>query len=222
MKGELKLALLKISKGMSANLPNATTEGQIYFTIDQGEFYIDMATTESASPISRSFVNGLAYVAGSSAGTDGAWVANHQGLKLRDGLAFIYKPAVNGSNLNEYEVTYTNEENAETSASLSYTCLNLNNTGWKKCYLNPQRPLRDEYLKETMLLIVYNSSLENGVGGWIVIGTQIEDKSAVEGITTTSIIKEDAPDEIPTSGAVIDYIKSLQYNGEYELTNSII
>lgn len=35
------MALFKISKGNSTNLPNTKTDGYCYFTVDDGKFYID-------------------------------------------------------------------------------------------------------------------------------------------------------------------------------------
>lgn len=43
------MALFKILKGQSANLPDVkATEGYAYFTPDDGKFYIDVATADKA------------------------------------------------------------------------------------------------------------------------------------------------------------------------------
>ena len=40
------MALFKIFKGNSSNLPNIMKEGNAYFTIDGGDFYIDISNSE--------------------------------------------------------------------------------------------------------------------------------------------------------------------------------
>lgn len=49
------MALFKISKGNSGNLPTTVTEGYAWFTSDNGRFYIDASSTTRV-PISGSFI----------------------------------------------------------------------------------------------------------------------------------------------------------------------
>lgn len=50
------MALFKILKGKSANLKQTkATEGYAYFTPDDGKFYIDVASTDSADNVVVSY-----------------------------------------------------------------------------------------------------------------------------------------------------------------------
>lgn len=159
-------------------------------------------------------VSGIPFVEGTNAGAEGAWLANRQGLQLRSGLAILYKTDIRGSAEQEYKVTYNNFLGI-TTVKLSYTELNLNNSGWKKCYSDITNVLKTEYSAGEILLMVYDASLDEGNGGWLVLSGRSYDAQTLQGRTVVTDIAADNGDNIPTSGAVVGYIKSLSYDGEY-------
>lgn len=171
------MALFKIAKGLLKNLPKSTVEGFTYFTTDTGELYIDTSSVAVANDdvssqekalLSRTMISSIPFIEGTNANAEGAWLADHPGLQLRSGLAILYKMDIRGSAEQEYEVTYRNFLGI-TTAKLSYTELNLNNFGWKKCYYDITTPLKTEYAAGEILLMVYDSTLDKGSGGWLVL-----------------------------------------------------
>lgn len=210
MKGERAiLALFKIAKGNRERLPLASTEGCTYFTTDTGEFYIDIADSSEGTKASRIMLNGMPYVQGIEENEEGAWKGEHPGLNLRDGLTLIYKPVVDGSALASHSFFADNE-----NINLIYTCFNLNDLGWKKCFLN-NKPLKNEIEKNSIILMTYDKDLDDGNGAWNVLGNQINNNS-FEGHNVVDEITEENLNDIPTVGAIKEYIESLSYNGDYE------
>ena len=169
------MALFKIAKGLLKNLPKSTVEGFTYFTTDTGELYIDTSSVAVANDdvssqekalLSRTMISSIPLIEGTNANAEGAWLADHPGLQLRSGLAILYKMDIRGSAEQEYEVTYRNFLGI-TTAKLSYTELNLNNFGWKKCYYDITTPLKTAYAAGDILLMVYDDTLNKGSGGWL-------------------------------------------------------
>lgn len=158
-------------------------------------------------------LNGLAFIDGEYGDHDGAWVAKHPGLKLRDGLTIIYRPNRNGTTESNYETIYPKITGIAKSI-LSYTCLNLNDQGWKKCYLDNDTILTTQFNAGSSIMMVYNEKMDNSNGAWQVIGTGIGKNILGDRTVETEILSE-ASNNIPTSGAVVKYIKSLSYDGDY-------
>lgn len=159
-------------------------------------------------------ISSIPFIEGTNANAEGAWLADHPGLQLRSGLAILYKMDIRGSAEQEYEVTYRNFLGI-TTAKLNYTELNLNNFGWKKCYYDITTPLKTEYAAGEILLMVYDDTLDKGSGGWLVLSGRSYDAQTLQGRTVETQITSEDSDNIPTSGAVVSYIKSLSYDGEY-------
>lgn len=155
-------------------------------------------------------LNGLAFINGESGDHEGAWLANHSGLTLRDGLPILYRPNINGSDEENYETIFSQQVGVSKSV-LSNTCLNLNSLGWKKCYISKNEYLTTQFESGSTILMIYNASLDNGNGGWQVLGNP----SSLSGREVETEILDENSENIPTSGAVIRYIKSLSYDGGY-------
>lgn len=155
-------------------------------------------------------LNGMAFIDGISGDHEGAWIANHAGLQLRDGLSILYRPNTNGTKEENYETIFPMQVGVS-KAVLSYTCLNLNSFGWKKCYVGPDEYLKTQFESGSTILMIYNTSLDDGNGGWQVLGnpSPLGDREVETEIT------DENSDNIPTSGAVVRYIKSLSYDGKY-------
>ena len=88
------MALFKIFKGSSTNLPSEMHDGYCYFTTDDGKFYIDYldvdGTTLKRKPISGPGKS-IEYIVGTQTASTNAWTGNSKDDELWIGKTIAYK-----------------------------------------------------------------------------------------------------------------------------------
>lgn len=87
------MALFKISKGNSANLPTEMHDGYCYFTIDDGKFYIDYIDTNDNDTLKRRPIAGVSveYIEGTQTASTNAWTGVTRDNALYKGKIIAYK-----------------------------------------------------------------------------------------------------------------------------------
>lgn len=184
----------------------------MYFTTDTSELFIDTGTSSYDTTNLRTMINGLPFIKGTNCGEQGSWVAEYPGLQLRDGLSFLYSPNIDGSDqvIHDFFIN-------DNRITINFTSLNLNNFGWKRCYCKNGEELTTQFTSEDILLFVYDTTKNNNNGGWVVIGNYNGDARTLQGHGIDEVIYQETSTNLPTSQAVVGYIKSLSYDGDYEI-----
>ena len=116
------MALFKIFKGNSANLPEEKHDGYCYFTTDDGIFYIDYldadGTTLRRRPISGPG-NSIEYIVGTQTKATGAWTGVTKDPSLAVGKTIAYKLPYAGSGNASLTLTFTNPTGATTTSAIA-------------------------------------------------------------------------------------------------------
>ena len=113
------MALFKISKGNSANLPAEKHDGYCYFTTDDGKFYIDYIDTNDNNVLKRRAITGVSveYIEGTQTSSTNAWTGNTADTTLYKGKIIAYKlPQAGTSNAATLNLTLANGTTTGTKA----------------------------------------------------------------------------------------------------------
>lgn len=154
------MALFKTFKGLSSTLmsgkPNAV-EGYAYFTTDDGKFYIDIATADTAVigtnriPLSADFADRIPYaVNNQNASTYNKTITTSDSFTLKEGALIIIKFTAGvpgGETENNNIITF-----------------NINNTGQKNVYYRGARIPNEMLVSGKLYIFRYNGTQYDLVG----------------------------------------------------------
>ena len=147
------MALFKILKGEKA-LPNDKHDGWAYVQKthdDSADFYVDYDDNTRVK-IGRYSENGI-YFVDSGSSSAGIWFGTHSGiLNYYTGLAILYRVPQHGG-------------------GATSTRLLINELNEKKCFIEGSTELTTHYPVGTLLLMIYDETLDNMNGGWLVHNT---------------------------------------------------
>lgn len=108
------MALFKIFKGTSANLPTTMVDGYCYFTMDDGQFYIDyLEDPNNPNSLRRRPISGpgfsVEYIEGTQTASTNAWTGITKDPALYTGKTIVYKLPYAGTSSNAtLTLTFTN------------------------------------------------------------------------------------------------------------------
>ena len=164
------MALFKISKGSSTNLgvygnnTRKATEGYAYFTPDDGKFYIDIATANTANlGVNRIPLSALAadvnYCFTTTNSSSAFWKLTIPGITfLKDGLMIHFK--------------------LSTASNTNYNLLNLNGLGNRPIYYKYDQILQNKIAKDMEITLIYREDISSidriinevnyGISGWVL------------------------------------------------------
>ena len=154
------MALFKTFKGLSSSLmtnkPNAV-EGYAYFTTDDGKFYIDIATSETAAigtnriPLSADFANRIPYATNAQNSTIyNKTITTSDPFELKEGSLVLIK--------------FTSGTPGGTTETTNIITFNINSTGQKNVYYRGAR-IPNEFLVQNKIYLfrvnTYHNSSNN-------------------------------------------------------------
>lgn len=145
----LKLALFKVFKGTSANLPTEKHDGYCYFTTDDGQFYIDYLDSDGET-LRRRPISGpgssVEYIVGTQTSSTNAWTGITKDPALYEGKTIVYKLPYAGTSSNAtLTLTFTNPTDAA-------------NSGAKPVYYTGSTRITTHYGAGSVILLTYDGS----------------------------------------------------------------
>lgn len=150
------MALFKTFKGLSSSLmtnkPNAV-EGYAYFTTDDGKFYIDIATSETAEigtnriPLSADFANRIPYAINTQNSTIyNKIISTNDPFELKEGSLILIK--------------FTAGTPGGTTDTTNIITFNINSTGQKNVYYRGAR-IPNEFLVQNKIYLFRVNTYHN-------------------------------------------------------------